>query len=103
MQPSALSRSCLCVSLFRKRKGADWKPSVPMQMQGSFGSMKQRTHLITMHKLSHETDRETPQRQIPRTTAAQEGAAAAEETGCVAGVDIGGTNLRVALADMTGT
>ena len=65
--------------------------------------MKRRTHLTTMHKLSHETDRETPQRQISRSAAAEEGAAAVEGTGCVAGVDIGGTNLRVGLADMTGT
>ncbi|MGA8531886.1 MAG: ROK family protein [Acidobacteriaceae bacterium] len=50
-----------------------------------------------------ETDRGTPGPQPRETTAARDGAATRAGSHCVAGVDIGGTNLRVALADMSGT
>lgn len=42
------------------------------------------------------------QRQTNSTTAAQQNSVATEDTGYVAGIDIGATNLRLALADMTG-
>jgi glucokinase len=42
------------------------------------------------------------ERQTHNTIAAQQGALAIEDTGYVVGVDIGGTNLRLALADMSG-
>jgi glucokinase len=41
--------------------------------------------------------------QTRSTIDVQQGSLAIEETGYVAGIDIGGTNLRLALADMTGT
>jgi glucokinase len=40
--------------------------------------------------------------QTRSTINAQQGSLAIEDTGYVAGIDIGGTNLRLALADMTG-
>jgi glucokinase len=42
------------------------------------------------------------ERKTHNNIAAQQGALAIEDTGYVAGVDIGGTNLRLALADMSG-
>jgi glucokinase len=41
--------------------------------------------------------------QTSSNIAAQQGTLAVEDTGYVAGIDIGGTNLRLALADRTGT
>ena len=70
-------------------------------MQVRFGPMKKGTHLTIMHNRTHHTDPGTPDPSEP--TAAQEDTASPNEVGCVAGVDLGGTNLRVALADMAGT
>jgi predicted NBD/HSP70 family sugar kinase len=70
-------------------------------MQVRSGSMKQRTNLTTMHNCSHDTDPGTP--HASGTTAAQESTASPNGAGCVAAVDLGGTNLRLALADMAGT
>ncbi|MFZ0630879.1 MAG: ROK family protein [Acidobacteriaceae bacterium] len=59
--------------------------------------------MTTTHNCSDGTDRGIPHPQTRETTVAQDGAATMAGSRCVAGVDIGGTNLRVALADMSGT
>jgi glucokinase len=51
----------------------------------------------------HEVVSTATQQETGRSIAAQRDSSATEGTGYVAGIDIGGTNLRVALADMTGT
>jgi glucokinase len=51
----------------------------------------------------HEAVSTATQQETGSTIAAQRDSSATEGTGYVAGIDIGGTNLRVALADMTGT
>lgn len=55
-----------------------------------------------MQKRLHETASGTVQQQAGSTIAIQRGASTAENVGYVAAIDIGGTNLRIVLADMAG-
>jgi len=52
-----------------------------------------------MQNCSHEVPGGMTQQQAGSTIAAQEESSAAKDGGYVAGIDIGGTNLRLALAN----
>jgi glucokinase len=56
-----------------------------------------------MQNCSHEVVEEMTQQQAGSTIAAQHDSSAAKDSGYVAGIDIGGTNLRLVLANMAGT
>jgi glucokinase len=56
-----------------------------------------------MQNCSHEVPGGMTQQQAGSTIAAQEESSAAKDGGYVAGIDIGGTNLRLALANRSGT
>ena len=56
-----------------------------------------------MHNNSHKVTGEMTQQQAGSTNATQKESSAAKDGGYVAGVDIGATNLRLALANLAGT
>ena len=55
-----------------------------------------------MRKENHAATLETMQQHTGNTSVLSQNAEAAQKPGCVAAVDIGGTNLRMALTDMSG-
>jgi glucokinase len=56
-----------------------------------------------MQNSSHEVVEGMPEQEAGSTIAVQQDSSAADDAGYVAGIDIGGTNLRLALANMDGT
>jgi glucokinase len=58
---------------------------------------------VTMQKRTNEATSGMTQRKTPSTVAAQREAVATADIDYVVGIDIGATNLRLALADMSGT
>jgi len=64
--------------------------------------MKERPHQKNMQDLLSEATSRMTQRKTANTMAAQPDSVAMAESAYVVGIDIGGTSLRLALADMTG-
>ena len=96
----AYSPCSSCALLSRRPRGVNWKPSVPRPMRRSLGSMNRGRSI--MSKFNYAVDSGTSGEETGNTAIVHQGPAA-KAPGYVVGVDVGGTNLRLALADMSGS
>src|ERR1700722_16517128 len=98
MRFSACSPCCLYASLSRRPGDVNWRPSVRRPMRQIPASMNKGRSI--MPESNYPLGSGTLQEQTG--TAAVEQRQADKSPGYVVGVDVGGTNLRLALADMLG-
>src|SRR5258708_5140196 len=96
--PSASSRFFSCTSPFPRRRGGSWKASVPANGDRTVDKQQNsRRSNVAPNPLERSS---MAQPQSYRSDRAAQDTVSDPDIGYVIGVDLGGTNLRLALADM---